>query len=76
MGATVTLLSSSQWHCICTFYNVLLASKMKWSEEVSCYDMQVYKGPGLIPSMKQELLRCLEADGFSSVEDAVGADHY
>ena len=38
--------------------------------------MQVYKGPALIPSMKQELLRCLEADGFTSVEEAVGADHY
>lgn len=37
--------------------------------------VQVYKGPALIPDMKQELLRCLEADGFSCVEEAVGADH-
>lgn len=37
--------------------------------------MQVYKGPSLIPEAKRELLRCLEADGFSSVEQAIGADH-
>lgn len=35
----------------------------------------MYKGPELIPDMKRELLRCLEADGFDSVDEAVGADH-
>jgi dihydroorotate dehydrogenase len=37
--------------------------------------LQVYKGPELIPQMKAELLRCLQADGFASVEEAIGADH-
>eukprot|EP00892_Ulva_mutabilis_P008048 jgi/Ulvmu1/5615/UM023_0153.1 len=42
---------------------------------VELYTALVYKGPALIPDIKRELLRCLEADGFSSVEEAVGADH-
>lgn len=35
----------------------------------------MYKGPGVVPDMKSDLASLLRADGFSSVEEAVGADH-
>lgn len=36
---------------------------------------QAYEGPALVPRMKRELLACLEADGFESVQAAIAADH-
>lgn len=49
------------------------AHRVSGARSMGC--VQVYKGPSLIPDAKKELLRCLEADGISSVEEAVGADH-
>ncbi|CAM9323689.1 unnamed protein product [Ascophyllum nodosum] len=42
---------------------------------VQLYSLLAYKGPGVIPEIKSELAALLSADGFSSVEEAVGADH-
>lgn len=42
---------------------------------VELYTAFAYEGPALIPAIKQELAACLERDGFSSVSEAVGADH-
>jgi len=42
---------------------------------VQLYTALTYGGPALLPRIKAELLRCLRADGFVSVGDAVGADH-
>lgn len=39
------------------------------------YTAFAYEGPILIPTIKQQLAECLERDGFSSVSEAVGADH-
>ena len=39
------------------------------------YTALAYDGPSIVPKMKQQLAACLEADGFSSVQEAVGADH-
>ena len=42
---------------------------------VQIYSMMVYEGTGLVTRVKKELATCLKADGFTSVKDAVGADH-
>ena len=42
---------------------------------VQLYTALVYEGPGLIARIKQDLAASLAADGFSSLGDAVGADH-
>jgi dihydroorotate dehydrogenase len=42
---------------------------------VQLYTAFAYRGPGMLPEMKRELLACLEKDGFSAVDQAVGADH-
>jgi dihydroorotate dehydrogenase len=42
---------------------------------VQLYSALVFEGPDLIPRIKRELAERLRADGFSSVHDAVGADH-
>lgn len=39
------------------------------------YTAFAYDGPALIPAIKQQLAECLARDGFSSVSEAVGADH-
>lgn len=39
------------------------------------YTAFAYDGPALVPRMKRELAECLRRDGFSSVAEAVGADH-
>lgn len=39
------------------------------------YTALIYRGPPLIPAILQGLADALERDGFSSVSDAVGADH-
>lgn len=42
---------------------------------VQLYTALAYEGPSLVPKMKQQLAACLEADGFTSVQEAIGADH-
>lgn len=42
---------------------------------VQLYTAMAYDGPALVPRMKRELAECLARDGFSSVAEAVGADH-
>ena len=42
---------------------------------VQLYTALVYGGPGLVNRIKRELAGHLRADGFSSVSEAVGADH-
>jgi dihydroorotate dehydrogenase len=41
---------------------------------VQLYSALIYHGPGLIAQINQDLAALLQADGFSSVEQAVGAD--
>jgi dihydroorotate dehydrogenase len=41
---------------------------------VQLYTAFAYEGPAVIPRIKAELAACLEADGFKSVAEAVGAD--
>jgi len=42
---------------------------------VQLYTALIYRGPDLIEEIKRDLARRLRADGFSSVAEAVGADH-
>lgn len=42
---------------------------------VQLYSMLVYGGTGLVTQIKRELTDCIKSDGYSSVEQAVGADH-
>ncbi len=42
---------------------------------VQLYSALVYEGPGLVNTIKTDLVKLLEKDGFNSIEDAVGADH-
>eukprot|EP00798_Chlamydomonas_sp_ICE-L_P027022 gene27022-2249_t len=42
---------------------------------VQLYTALAYEGPALVPRVKAELAACLRRDGFSSVAEAVGADH-
>ncbi len=42
---------------------------------VQLYSALVYEGPGLVERIKRDLNKRLKQDGFSSVADAVGADH-
>ena len=42
---------------------------------VQLYTALAYRGPGLIGEITQGLARLLAADGFASLEQAVGADH-
>jgi dihydroorotate dehydrogenase len=42
---------------------------------VQLYSMLVYEGPALVARVKTGLAAALKADGFSSVAEAVGADH-
>ncbi len=42
---------------------------------VQLYSGLVYEGPGLIARIKTGLAQCLRADGFTSLQEAVGADH-
>ncbi|HEX3945666.1 MAG TPA: dihydroorotate dehydrogenase (quinone), partial [Rhizomicrobium sp.] len=41
---------------------------------VQLYTALAYEGPRLITRIKQELLACVERDGFSSIMQAIGAD--
>lgn len=42
---------------------------------VQLYTALVYQGPRLIAEIKREIAARLRADGFASLEEAVGADH-
>lgn len=42
---------------------------------VQLYSALVYHGPGLVRQIKEDLANCLKRDGYSSVDQAVGADH-
>ena len=42
---------------------------------IQLYSAMVYQGPELVPVILRGLIERLRADGFSSVSDAVGADH-
>ena len=42
---------------------------------VQLYTALVFHGPALVPRMKSELADLLKQDGFTTVVDAVGADH-
>lgn len=42
---------------------------------VQLYSALVYHGPGLVQTIKRDLTELLKKDGFSSVAEAVGADH-
>lgn len=42
---------------------------------VQLYTALVFHGPGLVSRIKDDLVRRLQADGFSSLANAVGADH-
>ena len=42
---------------------------------IQLYSALVYQGPTLVNSIKQDLAALLKADEFTSVVDAVGADH-
>lgn len=42
---------------------------------VQLYSAMVYEGPGIVGDILPDLAGLLRADGFSSLSDAVGADH-
>lgn len=42
---------------------------------VELYTAFAYQGPALVPKVKKELAALLARDGFTSVKEAVGADH-
>lgn len=42
---------------------------------IEAYTAFSYQGPSFVPKVKRELAECLRRDGFSSVAEAVGADH-
>jgi len=42
---------------------------------VQLYSAMVYEGPAIVLDIVKELPRLLQADGFSSISDAIGADH-
>lgn len=42
---------------------------------VQLYTALAYDGPDLIPSIKRDLLTLMQADGFTRIASAIGADH-
>lgn len=42
---------------------------------VQLYSALVYHGPGLVRKIKKELVECLARDGFTRLDQAIGADH-
>ncbi|MSP89527.1 MAG: quinone-dependent dihydroorotate dehydrogenase [Alphaproteobacteria bacterium] len=42
---------------------------------VQLYTALVYQGPELVSRIKNELVRLLQADGFATIAQAIGADH-
>eukprot|EP00850_Spirogloea_muscicola_P018557 SM000171S03246 [mRNA] locus=s171:200950:204495:+ [translate_table: standard] len=43
---------------------------------IQIYTSLAYEGAGVVPRMKRELAECLYRDGYKTVAEAVGADHY
>ena len=43
------------------------------AKAVQLYSAMVFKGPGLVMEIREDLLARLKADGFASIEEAVGA---
>ena len=43
---------------------------------VQLYTALIYQGPGLVKTIKQDLAYLLRRDGYRSVKDAIGADHF
>jgi len=41
---------------------------------VQVYSMLIYKGPGLIKEINEGLVKLLQADGYSHISEAIGAD--
>jgi dihydroorotate dehydrogenase len=52
----------------------VLARMRAGANLVQLYTEFAYEGPALIPRLKRELLRALDAAGLPSVEAAIGAD--
>ena len=42
------------------------------AKAVQLYSALVYAGPGLVIDIRKDLLACLKADGFKTLEEAVG----
>lgn len=42
---------------------------------IQLYTALIYKGPPVVKEIKKELKVLLQADGFSNIQEAVGADH-
>jgi len=42
---------------------------------VQLYSALVYHGPGLVRRIKKDLIKLLKQDGFTALEQAIGADH-
>jgi len=42
---------------------------------VQFYSAMVYHGPGLVQTIKRDLAGLIKSDGFSSISQAIGADH-
>lgn len=42
---------------------------------VQLYSALIYEGPNLIRKINRDLLKYLKADGFTHIEEAIGADH-
>ena len=52
----------------------VLAKLRAGASLVQLYTAFAYEGPGLIARLKRELLAALDAEGFATVTDAIGAD--
>ena len=42
---------------------------------VQLYSSMVYKGPGVVEAINNELAKLVREDNFSSISEAVGSDH-
>ncbi len=42
---------------------------------VQIYTSLIYEGPGVVRDMKRDLSMLVRKDGYSSISEAVGADH-
>lgn len=63
---------------LCSSFNaalVLHRSAPAGASLVELYSAFAYEGPKLVPRVKRELAELLAKDGYSSVAEAVGADH-
>ena len=43
---------------------------------VQLYTGLIYEGPGLIARIKNDLIKLMNEDGFSSLHDAIGSEYY